>query len=99
FMKNKIVSLYGELDEDGNEVDDIDNKWFIGSPINVNYGYVWDGIWQLHEADQAAVYGSQPGYLRIKDVDGNEIIDGDDRQIIGQRDPKAIWGLTNTFSY
>ena len=31
----------------GKEIDDISNKWFIGQPVRVNYGFVWDGVWQL----------------------------------------------------
>src|SRR5690606_38159840 len=98
-MKHKIVSVYGELDEDGNEIDDIANGWFIGSPIRVNFGHVWDGIWQLDEAEQAELYETQPGYLKIKDINGDTTINADDRQIIGQLDPKFIWGMTNTFSF
>jgi TonB-linked SusC/RagA family outer membrane protein len=99
YVKNQIVSLYGELDEEGKEIDDINNQWFIGKPIRVNFGYVWDGIWQLYEADQAALYGTQPGYVRIKDVDGDTLITPNDRQIVGQRDPKFMWGMNNAFSY
>lgn len=99
FMKNEIVSLYGELDEEGNEIDDVGNSWFIGSPIRVNFGHVWDGVWQTEEADQAALYGSKPGWIKIKDINGDTLINADDRQIIGQQDPKFIWGLNNTFSY
>ena len=53
YNKNKIVSLYGLLDEEGEEVDDLANNWFIGQPIRVNYDYVWDGVWQLGEVDSA----------------------------------------------
>jgi hypothetical protein len=98
-VKNKIVSLYGFLNEDGTEIDDVGNQWFIGKPIRVNFGYVWDGVWQLNEADLAALYGTQPGYVRIKDIDGDTAITVNDRQIVGQRDPKFLWGLNNTFSY
>ena len=38
--RNKIISLYGDLDEDGNELDDITNRWFIGQSI--------DAIWDLN---------------------------------------------------
>ncbi|MBW6479763.1 MAG: TonB-dependent receptor [Bacteroidales bacterium] len=99
FVKNKIISLYGMLDDEGNEVDDVANAWFIGKPIRVNYDYVWIGTWQLDEADEAEKYGSQPGFVKLKDVDGNYIIDAVDKEIIGQRDPKLLWGLTNSFSY
>lgn len=99
YNKNKIIALYGFLDENGNEVDDISNKWFIDQPIRVNYDYVWDGVWQLDEADEAANYGSKPGWVKLKDVDGDGALTSEDRQIIGQTDPKIMWGLTNIFSY
>ena len=112
YTKNKIVSLYGYLDENGNEIDDIANKWFIGQPIRVNYGRVFDGIWQL---DDDIANSSQPkaipGDAKIVDqitvdTDGDGVVDApdgvindDDRVIQGQRDPKFLWGLTNSFSY
>ena len=99
FNKNKIVSLYGSLDDEGNEIDDLANKWFIGKPIRINYDYVFDGIWQTAEAEEAAKWKTKPGYVKLKDIDGNYKLDGEDRQIIGQKDPKFLWGLTNTLSY
>ena len=99
YNKNKIVSLYGVKDENGNEVDDISNKWFIGQPIRVNYDFIWDGVWQLGEEAQAAQYGSQPGYVKLRDVNNDGVLDDKDRQIIGQLDPKLLWGMTNTFTY
>ena len=99
FVKNKIVSLYGNLDASGKEVDDIVNNWFIGQPIRVNYGFVFDGVWQTDQAAEAATWGSVPGYIKIKDVNGDGKLTSEDRQIIGQQDPKMIWGLTNSVSY
>ena len=99
FVKNKIVSLYGDLDAEGKEVDDIVNNWFIGKPIRVNYGFVFDGVWQTSEAPQADEWGSLPGYIKIRDINGDTKLTAEDRQIIGQSDPKMIWGLTNSFSY
>ncbi len=98
-VKNEILSLYGFIDEEGNEVDDIANKWFIGQPIRVNYDYVIDGVWQEEEADEAALWGSQPGFVKIRDVNGDTLLTAEDRQIVGQLDPKLIWGLSNTFSF
>lgn len=99
YLKNKIVSLYGELDDKGNEINDIANLWFIGSPIRVNYDYVFDGVWQSDKASEAAKWGSKPGYIKIKDIDGDGKLTAADRQIIGQQDPKFLWGLNNSFSY
>jgi len=98
--KNEIVSLYGELDEEGNEIDDIGSGWFIGQPIRVNYNYIWDGIWQLGEEEQAAIYNKYPGGSKLIDINNDSIISpNDDRVIQGQRDPKFIWGMNNTLTY
>lgn len=94
---NKIVSLYGP-NADGVEDDDLGNRWFIGKPINVAYDYVFDGIYQ--EGDDIPS-NSKPGWVRLKDLDGNGTIEPTgDRTIVGQTgQPKYRWGLTNTFSY
>ncbi|MDD4592546.1 MAG: TonB-dependent receptor [Parabacteroides sp.] len=100
FLRNEIVSLYGYLDSAGNEVDDVANSWFIGQPILVNYDYKVIGVWQLSEVEEAAKWGSQPGFVKLEDVNGDGFMTADeDRQIQGQRDPKMIWGLNNSLSF
>lgn len=91
--KNEIVELYGEKN------DDIGNAWFIGQPIQVNYDYEFNGIWQSDEADLAAEYGQTPGQVRVKDLNGDRSIDSEDRKIIGQRMPKWSGSITNNFKY
>jgi len=93
FIKNKIVDLYG------NGVNDVANKLFIGSPITSNYDYVFTGVWQIKDSAMAKKYNSLPGYIKIKDVNGDTLINSYDRQIIGQRDPKFTWGFANTLTY
>lgn len=97
--KNKIVSLYGDLDGDGLEIDDLANAWFVGEPIRVNFDQKMIGVWQLGEEEEAAIYDRVPGDAKIEDVDNNGVLDDDDRQIIGQQDPKYTWGLSNAFQY
>ncbi len=99
YIRNEIVSLYGILDENGEEVNDVANSWFIGEPIRVNYDYKWIGTWQLDEIEEAAKWSSQPGFVKLEDVNGDGILDGNDKQILGQLDPKVMWGMTNTISY
>lgn len=95
-VENEIVSL--GLGENG-EVDDVASGLFIGEPITANYDFLYDGVWQENEADLAAEYDTQPGYIKIRDVNGDGEITADDRTIIGQTDPKQLWGFTNTFTY
>lgn len=72
----------------------------IGEPIGSFYGYHSDGIWQTQEQiDAAGRTGVVPGDAIIRDLDGNKVINGDDRDIIGQAAPKFIYSVNNTFSY
>lgn len=84
YNQNKIVQL--STDED-----DIFNGWFIGRPISQIYDYKMLGIWQIGEEEQAKKYNCIPGDVKIEDVSGtSEGITADDKQFIGQRDPKVI---------
>jgi len=91
--RNEIVSLYGEKE------DDVGSLWFIGEPINVNYYWVFDGIWQTEEAAEAAVYGKVPGNVKEKDFNNDGAINADDQRILGTRDPSWIGGITNRLQY
>lgn len=99
FTHNEIVSLYGELDESGNEIDDVANAWFIGEPIRVNYDFVWEGTWQLEETEEATAWGTKPGFVKLSDFNDDGTLGADDKRIQGQQDPKFIWGMSNSFTY
>lgn len=95
--KNKIVHLYGtDKDGDGLEDDDISNLWFIDHPINSNYDYVFDGIYQ--ETDEIPE-GYQAGWVKVKDINGDQRITPEDRAIISQGQPKYRLGIGNNFEY
>ncbi|MFN3379628.1 MAG: SusC/RagA family TonB-linked outer membrane protein, partial [Runella zeae] len=81
------------------KVDDIGNLRFIGQPAVVYYDFVKEGIWQLGEESQAKQYGSIVGGIKVKDVNGNGVIDPADRQILGSDVPKLIGGMTHRFEY
>lgn len=91
--KNEILELYGA------KKDDIGSSLFIGEPVQVNYNYVFDGIWQLGEEAQAAKYSQKPGQIRVKDLNNDGIINGSDKQIIGKRIPRWTGSIGNTFKY
>lgn len=91
--REKIVELFN-----GKE-DDIGNQWFIGQPIHVYYDFNKLGIWQLDEAAEAAEFNRVPGQIKVEDVDGNRAVNDADRIIVGTRQPKFVFNLSNRFSY
>ncbi len=78
--------------------------WFVGEPLSVIYDYKKIGIWQQSDAD-GGILAKQtspvqfPGQIRVEDLDGNGKIDGNDRQIIGNFQPKWEGGMTQRVSY
>ncbi|WP_420147557.1 SusC/RagA family TonB-linked outer membrane protein [Spirosoma sp.] len=92
--KNSIVDLLDKKE------DLVGNWWFIGRPINVNYTYVFDGIWQESEREQALKYGQSPGQAKVKDLNNDgKISSSNDRAIIGQKDPKWTGGFSTQVTF
>lgn len=98
YNKNTIIHLYGtDLDRDGLEDSDIGNNWFIGYPISSFYDYKFDGIYQ--EGDDIPI-GSEPGFVKVKDLNKDGKITPDDRKVVGSGNhPNYIIGLKNDFSF
>lgn len=70
--RNKILRINGLTDENGNQVDDVNNKWFIGEPLDVYYDYQFDGIYQFEDFERAGdSFYLKPTY----DTDGDGIAD------------------------
>jgi TonB-linked SusC/RagA family outer membrane protein len=97
-LKEKIVDL-AQRGPNGEKIDDIGNGWFIGEPVRVFYDYKKLGIWQADEKEAAAVYGQFPGEIKVLDRDNNNIINGNDRMVLGNDVPKAYGGLNNKFEF
>ncbi|WP_339706402.1 SusC/RagA family TonB-linked outer membrane protein [uncultured Kriegella sp.] len=96
--RNKINKLYGDLDENGNELDDITNQRFIGEATDVIWGQEAIGIWQEDEAVAAAEYGVFPGDWKIRDVDNSGDFTVDDNVFQGYRSPRFSWAMSNRFT-
>jgi TonB-linked SusC/RagA family outer membrane protein len=97
--RNQILELLG-----GQE-DMPGNQWFIGQPINVNYTYIWDGVWQESEREEAEKFNRVPGQVKIRDISGPEgVPDGKidpayDYTIIGSPMPDWTGGFSTQLSY
>lgn len=92
--RNKIVQL-----ADPNLKQDIGNGWFVGQPLTVIYDFKKIGVWQTSEAAKATLYKSQPGRIKIEDLNNDDNINASDRMIIGNFEPDWVAGMTNRFSY
>lgn len=97
--QNKITRLYGDLDEIIFGVQGGNFIHRVGESIGSIYTWDFDGIWQLNELEQARSYGQQPGQVKVRDVDGNGVINADDRVVIGNNMPDWTGGITNTINY
>ena len=97
--RNKLVHLYGDLDENGKEMDDIANSRFIGKPLGAIYGYVEDGIVQETDVDYMQKNGVQPGVPKYKDLNGDGVITADDRDILGYATPNFKLNMSHTVNY
>ncbi|WP_165963681.1 SusC/RagA family TonB-linked outer membrane protein [Hymenobacter radiodurans] len=97
--REKVLDLGLGEDENGNQRSDISNQRFIGQPLYVFYDYKYAGIWQQEEAAAAAKAGTRVGQVKIEDLNGNGVVDGGDRQIIGNRQPKFEAGMTQRLRF
>lgn len=96
---NKIKRISGEVDQDGKPLNDVNNRWFIDSPVNVYYDYQFDGIWQLtDDIEHSTMPTAQPGSIRIADTDHDDEITEADR-VIMSRDPDWIGSLSTALSF
>ncbi|WP_187261593.1 SusC/RagA family TonB-linked outer membrane protein [Pontibacter beigongshangensis] len=90
--RNRIVELYGKKE------DDVANRWFIGEPVDVVYGMVFDGIWQKDEVPEGDL--TLEGTAKVKDLNGDGVIDIDnDMKVLGSPIPDWVGGLASTFSF
>ena len=103
FNRNRIISLNSDTPLYQNEI----NGAYVtmqrnGSPINVFYGYVTDGLFQTQEeVDNHAFQesGTAPGDIRFKDLNNDGVINDEDRTIIGDPNPDWMFSMVNDFSW
>ncbi|MDO5972356.1 TonB-dependent receptor [Flavivirga aquimarina] len=106
FNRNKVKSLGN--DGLGNPIERIDapgsgGNWFplfLGEAGQQLYGFEIEGI---YETDAEAVQNGEPsktaGDYRYRDLDGNGIVNSDDRKILTNLQPDFTFGINNNFSY
>ena len=85
----------------------------VGLPMGMMYGYLYEGTYKYDDfikfgnsytlKDNVPYFSSeantQPGMLKYKDINGDGVIDSNDRTIIGRGLPIHTGGFTNSFAY
>ncbi|AQG79565.1 SusC/RagA family TonB-linked outer membrane protein [Spirosoma montaniterrae] len=70
-----------------------------GLPMYSFYGYTIDGVWQTEDDFTTTKDNVKPGDFKYRDLNGDKVVNADDRQVIGNPFPKFIASLTNNFTY
>lgn len=113
--KNEVKELLGDLTLNGSVNLDASNQNITltqpGQPIGLFYGYQVEGLFRtLDDINGAPEQFGRPfrdalfsttwlGDVKYKDVNGDGVIDGDDRTVIGNPHPDFTFGFQNSFSY
>ena len=85
----------------------------VGLPMGMMYGYVYEGTYKYDDFNQSGnsytlksnvphfstENNTQPGMPKYADLNGDGVIDSNDRTIIGRGLPIHTGGFTNDFSY
>jgi len=104
--RNKVLEFGGEpfLFKNGERSEVYRN--IVGQPLVQYYGFKTDGVWLSQDEITASGISNSvnpawlvPGALKIVDIDGNKILNDNDRTILGNPYPDFIWGITNNFTY
>ena len=100
FIKNEITSLAGTGPfPNGSTIQG------VGLPINSLYGWVSEGLFQSQaDIDKHAAQNGMggpvgPGDIKYKDLNGDNVIDGKDRQYLGSYFPELTYGLSISARY
>ncbi|WP_245586306.1 SusC/RagA family TonB-linked outer membrane protein [Olivibacter sitiensis] len=103
--RNKVKSLPQELLTNGYIQNGSYHILQEGLPIGVFYGWRFDGVYARDEDNVNGVTNGALGQVFKggdpiwNDVNGDNIINQDDRQIIGYAQPKFFGGISNDFTY
>lgn len=71
----------------------------VGLPISSFRGYVFEGVYQLGQETEAAVFNKKPGDAKYKDINGDNKITTDDITTVGDGNADFTWGWNWDVNY
>lgn len=106
-VRNELVDIIGNSDfivsgrspRDEPDLQDNSHRNFVGRPLGLLWGFVYDGVYGSDQAEEAALYNRSPGDPIYRDINGDSIINNSDMTVIGNPNPDFIWGVTTDVKY
>lgn len=102
-LKNKVEEVYTAADTQNYQVFDGPAIFTQGQPIGSFYGYQVEGVYQSYADILASPPSSLGSYdvgdLKFKDVNGDGVINDQDRTIIGNPTPDFTYGASLSVGY
>ena len=101
-IKNEVTDLGGEpYLFTGSE--EFPQRSYVGGPLYAFYGWKTDGVYQnqaeIDACPIAQANGLRPGDFRYVDVNGDGIIDANDRMVLGDPNPDFTYGINMAVGY
>jgi hypothetical protein len=108
-LKNEVIDLGGQLHIDGGQAEFLQRS-IVGNPIFAFFGQQVIGVYQNQaeiDSDPTAVAQNvlnpaspvEPGDFKYLDQNGDGVIDGDDRVILGSYLPTYMFGFSASVIY
>lgn len=106
-IRNRLMDIAGSSDfiasgknqRDNPDLLDNSHRNFVGRPLGLLWGLVYDGVYSTDQEELANQYNRSPGDPIYRDIDGNGQIDNSDMTVIGNPNPDYVWGLTTNVRY
>ncbi|AVR44598.1 SusC/RagA family protein [Christiangramia fulva] len=112
---NKVTELLGDLTINGdlslNDSNQNITQTKVGEPVGMFYGYQVEGLFRTtSDIEGAPIQFGRPfedalfsstwlGDVKFKDINGDGVINNDDRTVIGNPHPDFTFGFQNNFTY
>lgn len=113
--QNEVTELLGGLTINGdlalNDSDQNITRTLVGEPVGMFFGYQVEGLFRTtDDLNGAPVQFGRPfedalfsttwlGDIKYKDINGDGVINNDDRTVIGNPHPDFTFGFQNNFTY
>ncbi|WP_295178126.1 TonB-dependent receptor [uncultured Christiangramia sp.] len=113
--QNEVTELLGDLTINGDLSLNQSNQNLtltkVGEPVGMFYGYQVEGLFRTtDDIEGAPIQFGRPfedalfsttwlGDIKFKDINGDGLINNDDRTVIGNPHPDFTFGFQNNFSY